>query len=173
LINAIIPCGGVGKRSGLSYNKIFYPIDGAPLIVKTVRAFLSVEEITKIIVVYNEADRLRMEELFGDNEKIVLTVGGESRSESVKAGLDAVDGDAEYVVIHDGARPFVTDKLIKSVIDAAKEETGGATLYIPVTDTIKRVLNGEIDSTPNRDEYALIQTPQAFNTEKLKYLTNR
>lgn len=173
LINAIIPCGGVGKRSGLSYNKIFYPIDGAPLIVKTVRAFLSVEEITKIIVVYNEADRLRMEELFGDNEKIVLTVGGESRSESVKAGLDAVDGDAEYVVIHDGARPFVTDKLIRSVIDAAKEETGGATLYIPVTDTIKRVLNGEIDSTPNRDEYALIQTPQAFNTEKLKYAYSR
>ena len=121
MINAIIPCGGVGKRSGLSYNKIFYPIDGAPLIVKTVRAFLSVEEITKIIVVYNEADRLRMEELFGDNEKIVLTVGGESRSESVKAGLDAVDGDAEYVVIHDGARPFVTDKLIRSVRNGRRD----------------------------------------------------
>lgn len=168
LINAIIPCGGIGKRTGLSYNKIFYPIDGAPLIVKTVNAFLSIDEIKKIIIVYNENDKARMEELFKGNEKITLTAGGESRSDSVKAGLNAVDSDTKYVVIHDGARPFVTDKLIKSVMNAAKEE-GGATLYTPVTDTIKHVVSGEIESTPNRDEYVLIETPQAFDVEKLRY----
>lgn len=168
LINAIIPCGGIGKRTGLSYNKIFYPIDGAPLIVKTVDAFLKIDEITKIIIVYNESDKARIKELFKGNEKITLTAGGESRSDSVRAGLKAVESDAKYVVIHDGARPFVTDKLIRSVIDASKEE-GGATLYIPVTDTIKHVVNGEIESTPNRDEYVLIETPQAFDVEKLRY----
>ena len=167
--NAIIPCGGVGSRTGLDYNKIFYKIDGEEVILKTLRPFLAIDDITKVIVVYNKADRERLETLTRDMPKVVLVEGGATRSESVRNGLMAVDNDADTVTIHDGASPYIRESLIVECIESARIH-GGATLYTPITDTIKRIdKDMHIVDTPDRREYIAIETPQTFNTERIKY----
>ena len=169
IANAIIPCGGVGARTGLKYNKIFYKIFDKEVILHTLTPFLSIDEITRIIVVYNKSDEDKMHELLDGIDKVMLVEGGASRTESVKNGLAVLDDDAEYVIIHDGARPYIDRRLIVATLEAA-QRSGGATLYSPITDTIKRVdENMNIIDTPNRNEYVTIETPQTFEVAKIKY----
>ena len=168
-LNAIIPAGGIGTRTGLHYNKIFYKIDGEEVILRTLRPFLAIEEITRVILVCNPRDRQQMASLVEGMDKVVLVDGGATRTESVRNGLAMLEEDAEYVIIHDGARPYITTSLIMATVEEARR-SGSATLYTPITDTIKRVdENMHIVGTPNRSEYVCIETPQTFKVNRIKH----
>ena len=95
--------------------------------------------------------------------------GGATRSDSVRCGLAEVPGDAEVIVVHDGARPFASAHLYKAVIDAVRAGADGAVPGLPVTDTIKVVdEEGTVVSTPDRGRLVAVQTPQAFAAARLR-----
>ena len=164
---AIVLAAGSGKRSGLDYNKIFYKIDDKLIIEKSVYLFLDDPECTKVVVVANKTDCTELTKLF-DN-KVSVCVGGATRQESVKNGLSLIDG--EYVFIHDGARPYASVKLVCRIKEALKEHD----CVIPVIslkDSIKIVKDNVVVKSVNREDYKLIQTPQAFISEKIKLAHN-
>ena len=102
----------------------------------------------------------------------VVVTGGDSRQASVRAALAVID-DAPVVAVHDAARPFAAPDLFTAVIDAIDDATIGVIPVVPVTDTVKRVLDGVVVGTVDREELALAQTPQAFATEALRAAHDR
>lgn len=96
------------------------------------------------------------------------TVGGATRSESVRAGLAVVPADADVVVVHDAARPLATRRLFDAVIAAVEGGADGAVPGVPVADTIKRVRDGRVEETVPRDGLFAAQTPQAFRAAALR-----
>ncbi len=98
----------------------------------------------------------------------VVVAGGPSRSASVRAGLAAVPEDADYVVVHDAARPFATAALFEAVLAAVREGADGAICALAVTDTIKRRRSDGSLETLDRSELVAVQTPQAFRTSALR-----
>ena len=103
-----------------------------------------------------------------DTERLLLSVGGRERGDSVRNGLEDLADDISIVVIHDAARPLVTAKLIEDVIATARSGQGAAP-GLPVVDTLKRVdNNGRIVETVDRDNLVRIQTPQAFPREMIE-----
>ena len=97
-----------------------------------------------------------------------VVAGGATRSASVRAGLAAVPGDAEIVVVHDGPRPAASPELFRAVINAVRAGADGAIPGLPVTDTVKRVRDGVVVETLVRAELMAVQTPQAFNASVLR-----
>ena len=110
----IIVAAGNSSRSNLSYNKVFYKIDNNPIILLSTRHFINDENCEKIFIVCNKIELELFNEIFLDNKKIFYVEGGNTRQESVNNALKYVDSD--YVLIHDGARPFVSKKLINNVL---------------------------------------------------------
>ena len=96
-----------------------------------------------------------------------IVPGGKERQESVFLGLQAIENKDEIVLVHDGARPFVKERYIHNLVERAAND-GAAVLAVPVKDTIKRVKEGLVDETIDREELWSIQTPQAFQLELLK-----
>ena len=156
---AIVLGGGKGSRADLGYNKILYKMkDGRTVLEKSCDIFLNDDDCQKLIVVLNE-------ELPFRNEKVIKTKGGINRYDSVLNGLKLVD--SEYVLIHDGARPFVTkDDINRLKTELASED--GAILVNKTVDTIKEVRDGYIAGTPQREYLYNALTPQGFKTEVLK-----
>lgn len=161
--SAVIVAAGNAKRMQ-GTDKIMADICGEPLIVHTLRAFEQSEDIQEIIVVTREdllepLSTLCVEKQFKKVTK--LCKGGETRAESVQAGLDLVSKKSDLVAIHDGARPLVTGKVIHDAVRKA-EKFGAAAPAVPVKDTIKIVHGGIVESTPDRSALYAIQTPQVF-----------
>lgn len=99
----------------------------------------------------------------------IVVAGGPSRSASVRAGLAAVDADADVVCVHDAARPLATAALYRAVVAAVVAGADGAVPGVPVTDTIKLLhADGTVESTPPRDRLVAVQTPQAFRASVLR-----
>jgi 2-C-methyl-D-erythritol 4-phosphate cytidylyltransferase len=98
----------------------------------------------------------------------VVVEGGDARSASVRAGLGAVPDSADIVVVHDAARPLASAELFRSVIDAVASGADGAVAAVPVADTVKRVRDGVVHATLDRDELVAVQTPQAFVASVLR-----
>ncbi len=102
-------------------------------------------------------------------EKVdIVVAGGATRSSSVRAGLAALPADVEVVVIHDAARPLAARALFEAVIAAVRAGAEGAVPGLPITDTVKRVRDGEVVETLDRSELVCVQTPQAFRAEVLR-----
>ncbi|MCD8502802.1 MAG: 2-C-methyl-D-erythritol 4-phosphate cytidylyltransferase [Bacillaceae bacterium] len=161
--SVVIPAAGQGKRMKAKCNKQFLEIEGKPIIAHTLEVFQSDEWCTEIVVVGNA---LEIEKLNGIVEKYRITKvtsvlpGGQERQHSVYNGLNAVTGNS-IVLIHDGARPFLSQKYIhKLVIEANK--TGGAILAVPMKDTVKEVIAYKVSHTVDRNSLWSVQTPQAF-----------
>ncbi len=161
-VSVIICAAGKGERAGFSFNKIFAPYEGIPVIERTVTAFL-LPEITQIIVAYNPEDEARMTEL-QRKYPIELTKGGATRTETVYNALKAVTG--EIVLIHDGARPFVSSREILECIACVRAHESGI-CAVPVVNTQARCVGGEIISVPNRAECYDVLTPQGFFTKTI------
>ncbi|HUM83492.1 MAG TPA: 2-C-methyl-D-erythritol 4-phosphate cytidylyltransferase [Lachnospiraceae bacterium] len=162
---AIVLAAGRGKRMGMATPKQFLMLDGEILLAKTLRAFEESPEISEIILVTGEEwvtycrEEVVAKNAFRKVHKII--VGGARRHESVYAGLLACP-EADYVLIHDGARPFVTEDIIKRTVEAVYEYKACA-VGVPSKDTVKIVdKDGFISSTPLRKNVWNIQTPQAF-----------
>lgn len=159
---------GKGTRMGYAESKQFLLLQDKPIFIHTLEVFSRVSRIKEMIVVTGAADVTRCEEWirkFGLEAQVRVTAGGSERQDSVYAGLKELISD--YVLVHDGVRPFVTPELIENCMEAAVEY-GAAVLAVPVKDTIKQVNEeGIIMSTPDRRSLWSIQTPQAFRLSAL------
>ncbi len=164
---AIVTAAGKGTRMNSDINKQYIDIAGIPVLARTIAAFESCKAIADIIVVVNEENiqycRRNIIEQYNFSKVKALISGGTERQNSVYKGLCAVDESREIVLIHDGARPFVSDKNIIDCILAAKE-FGACGLGVRLKDTIKICdQNGFVKTTPDRSSLWSIQTPQAFS----------
>ncbi|MEG0365205.1 MAG: 2-C-methyl-D-erythritol 4-phosphate cytidylyltransferase [Coprobacillus sp.] len=164
MYTVIILCAGSGTRTGLSYNKMFYTFKGKSVYEMTLENFISDERCEQVIVVTKESEQTEFKSLYS-HHKIDYVVGGNERQDSVYEGLKKARN--EYVLIHDGARPYVKKKHIDALLKSLKEHSA-CLLMVPCKDTIKEVNNGKIVKTLKRESLMQAQTPQAFHLDVIK-----
>lgn len=161
-VSAIIAAGGSSQRLG--EDKLFVLLGDEPLLARTVQPFQKCKLVDRIVVVVNKANLERVRQLLsGEKWSKVQEVclGGERRQDSVANALKQI-GTSDWVVIHDGARPLVTEDLIERGLEAASE-TGAAIAAVPIKDTIKVVgADCVVMGTPPRQNLWAVQTPQVF-----------
>jgi 2-C-methyl-D-erythritol 4-phosphate cytidylyltransferase len=160
---AILVAAGRGVRMGGARPKAFLSVGGEALLLRSARAFDAAGIVDGIVAVVPEDEfEAAAEMLRGVGKLTAVVSGGERRQDSVLEGMkQAPDGFEGVVLVHDAARVFVTPALIAAVTAAARRD-GAALPVVPVTDTIKRVLDGRVVETVDRRELAAAQTPQAF-----------
>lgn len=164
----VIVAAGSGSRMKRDINKQFIKLDGKEIIAYTIEKFYKSEDIDDIVIVIKENE----EKYFIENiinkygfDNIKLAYGGKERQDSVYNGIKKLNRNCEIVLIHDGARPFVNEDIIKNSIEEAKENNA-VVVGVPVKDTIKVVdSDGNIVDTPNRSLLWSVQTPQSFRYE--------
>ena len=161
-VSAIICAAGRGERAGFDKNKLLAPLQGAPALWHTLKKF-KIKEIDEVIVTSSRSDYDEISALAAPLNFKVVT-GGDTRTESVKKALEEVSGD--IVLIHDGARPFLSQKLIRACIDCVKEH-GSAVCAVKATDTVIYA-DGIKHDRLDRNNLYLVQTPQVFYTEDIK-----
>lgn len=164
----IIVAAGKGERFGGKENKIFTKIDGQPMFLKTIQHFINREDVAETILVVGPDNEEQVKSKYGPNlgfMGVTLAIGGETRTDSVANGLALVPEEAEYVAVHDAARPCVSEAMINDVFaEAAK--TGAAILAAPLTGTLKRGSDAQIiEETLPRDGLWEAQTPQVFRKD--------
>lgn len=162
----VIVAAGTGSRMNMGINKQFIKLEGKEIIAYTIEKFYNNSNIEDIVVVVkeDESEFLKKEILDKYNFKnIKIAYGGKERQDSVYNGLKLLDEKCDVVLIHDGARPFVSDKIIDKSIEEAKEHKA-IVVGVPVKDTIKVIDNDKnIVDTPNRSVLWAVQTPQTFD----------
>ncbi len=147
--------GGSGQRFGGP--KQYQLLGDERVIDRSRRIAESVSDGVVVVVPFCDVDRERG------------VAGGETRSESVRAGLGGVPDDADIVCVHDAARPFATADLYRAVIDAVLAGADGAVPGIAIADTIKAIdACGVVTATPDRGSLVAVQTPQAFRASQLR-----
>lgn len=161
----IITAGGTSSRYG-SKNKLLEIIKDKTVIEETVNKFINFKDITQIIISANESIIAELKNLFKDYNIIEIIKGGETRQESVYNALKYVRND--YTIIHDGARPIISNETISSVLQSVVNKKA-VSVMTKTTDTIKEVdNNGKIIRTIDREKLYNTQTPQAFATSIIK-----
>ncbi|HYA28792.1 MAG TPA: 2-C-methyl-D-erythritol 4-phosphate cytidylyltransferase [Acidobacteriota bacterium] len=169
-VTAIVVAAGAGRRIGGEVSKIYLPIAGRPIVLRTLDKVFSTKSIGEVILVIAAEETKRCEALLRDDSNLrvrscILQTGGATRQQSAKRGLEKVAADTDIVIIHDGARPLVSAVLIDRCVDVAADK-GAVVVGLPVRDTIKVVdPDGIIQSTPERRFLWEIQTPQVFQRE--------
>ena len=171
---AVVLAAGNSQRMGR--DKILMPLGGMPVIAHTLKALQASDCIDEIVVVTRYESLQEVADIchnYGITKTSKVVLGGKTRTESSLLGVSNADERARYIAIHDGARPFLTDKLIERVVHSAQQHDAAAPAIAP-TDTV-RVLNskGVVTETPSRDLVALMQTPQVFMTEMIKAALTR
>ncbi len=161
----IVVAAGKGERFGGSENKIFAKVDGRAMFLKAVEAFVNREDVCQTILVVSPADDQQVREKFGANlgfMGVQLALGGAERADSVANALAVVREDADFVAIHDAARPCVSQPLIDAVF-AEVPKSGAAIPAAPISGTLKEVgASRVIESTVSRANLWEAQTPQVF-----------
>ncbi|MDD6620863.1 MAG: 2-C-methyl-D-erythritol 4-phosphate cytidylyltransferase [Eubacteriales bacterium] len=158
---AVILAAGSGTRMKSDKSKLLLEINGKTVIERTVKAFSKISEIDEIIVVIRESDLNEFEKHLSKYD-LSYCFGGATRQESVMNAVETID-ECDLIIIHDGARPLVTEKEITDTINKAKE-TGAAAVGVTPKDTIKIVdENLQIVGTPDRSNLISIRTPQVFD----------
>lgn len=157
----ILTCAGKGVRAGFNKNKLLVKTGGVTLLERTLSAFTKTDLIKQYIITASEED-------FSEIKKLApfatVIKGGATRTDSVKNAINFADG--EIVLIHDGARPFVSERIIKDCIETAKSY-GGAITAVPSRDTVAKG-EREIESYLGKSGLYSVQTPQGFKTELIK-----
>lgn len=155
---AIICAAGKGLRAGFEKNKLLVPFEGSCVLKKTLDAF-DFPFIDEIIVTASQEDMEEIQKLCSSFTRTKIILGGDSRTQSVYSALKEAKSDV--VLIHDGARPFVTRKIIENCVESVQIH-GSGICAIPCSDTISINQDGKILSVPDRNTLAQIQTPQGF-----------
>ena len=166
---AVIVAAGSSRRMG-GENKLLLEIDGVPVLARTLSAFQKCAAIRDIVLVCREQDIMPYTELakaFSIDKLCTVTRGGETRTESVLAGITAAPENAVLVAVHDGARPLVSEAVITEAVTTAAE-FGAAAPVVPVKDSIKRIKDSNIAADVARDTLAAVQTPQVFRADILR-----
>ena len=169
---AIVPAAGRGARIGFKTPKTFIDLGGVPLLARTIAALAASRRLAVIQPVLPRthlalfASRVLARHRW--ERCLPAVAGGRERQDSVAAGLRALPDDIDIVLIHDGARPFVTTALVDRVLAEARRH-GAAIAAVPVPDTVKRVSPDLfVDGTVERRALWLAQTPQAFQVNLLR-----
>src|SRR6188508_1909741 len=168
---AILAAAGRGERLGLDRPKAFAPLNDRPLVAEALERLDASDWIEGIVVAappeWEEPCILVAEEVAAG--KVAATVtGGESRSESVRGALAEVPEEVTVVLVHDAARPLVTDAVIERVITGLADGWDGAIPALPVADAVKRVEGDAVVETLDREGLVTVQTPQAFVASALR-----
>ena len=176
-VSVILPAAGLGTRmkSGAAEKtgtsrKQFMLLDGVPILIHTIRKFVSCAAVSEVIVACRADDIEWVKDVIAHENPVKpvrVVEGGATRQHSVENGLAAVSPDAEIVAVHDAVRPFIDPSVIERLIEEAA--TCGAAIagIIPV-DTVKQVHGKKIRGTLNRDRLVLAQTPQVFRIDLLR-----
>ena len=163
MFDVIIPAAGESSRFSDNLNKLFCTVNGRTVLENSVLPFLAFPGLEKIIVAVNDENFARARSLFDGYENVTVISGGSTRTDTVKRALERVTAD--FVLIHDGARPFVSDNVIKNVLDALND-VDAVVPVIKLDDSVANVKNGY--RAADREDFRRVQTPQGFRTEKLK-----
>jgi 2-C-methyl-D-erythritol 4-phosphate cytidylyltransferase len=162
---AVLAAAGRGERLGSNRPKAFAKLRDRPLLAESLERLESSAWVDAIVIVappgWEEPSILVAEEL-ACTKVVACASGGETRAESVRAGVAEVGGDAAVIAVHDAARPILPDQVLERVLTALNEGWDGAVPTLPLADTIKRVQGGQIVETLPREELLAAQTPQAF-----------
>jgi 2-C-methyl-D-erythritol 4-phosphate cytidylyltransferase len=168
-VGAIIVAAGASRRMN-GVDKILAPLGGKPVLSWSIEAMEKSSLIDRVILVNSQSNMEPVRCLVADHKysKVAkVCLGGLRRQDSVAAGLKSLD-DCEWIIIHDGARPFLTPELIEKGLESAREN-GAAIAAVPVTDTIKLAGNdGVVIETPPRSHLWAVQTPQIFRLSIIK-----
>jgi len=168
-VGVIIVAAGEGKRIGSKIPKPFIEIGGVPILTLTLRPFQLIETVKEIVVVVKKDwvsyTREEVVKRFCITKVSKIIGGGERRQDSVKNGLDVVEGD--IIAIHDGARPFILPQFLSSIIEECKK-SGAVIPAIPVNETLKKVEKGFVRETIDRREIYRVQTPQVFRSNIIR-----
>lgn len=164
----LVAAGSSARMKSGGASKTMMEIGGEPVLSRTLRAFENAACISKIVIVALACDFDAIQKASAFVSKpLTITEGGKERQDSVSNGA-ALCGDAEYIAVHDAARPFITPEEIETVC-ADAEKYGAATLAVPVKDTIKvAAADGTVCATPERSTLRAIQTPQVFRLSLYK-----
>lgn len=162
MISVILCAAGRGERAGFSENKVLREYNGLPVLCYSLAAFAPYAD--ELLVTCAPGDAVRIAALLVPYPQARAVAGGETRSDSVYNALREARG--EIVLIHDAARPFVSEAVIKNCI-ACVGTYGSAVCALPLSDTIAETDDGNIVNVPPREAYAAVQTPQAFYRGKL------
>jgi 2-C-methyl-D-erythritol 4-phosphate cytidylyltransferase len=162
---ALIAAAGSGERLGLDRPKAFAALGGRPMLAESLDRLDRCELVDAIVVAappgWEEPSILLAEELAA-SKVVACVTGGASRPESVAAALDEVSEGALVVLVHDAARPLLDDAVVARLLLPLGEGFDGAVPQLPVADTLKRVRDGAVVETVDRDDLVAAQTPQAF-----------
>ena len=171
LAAAIIVAGGSGRRMGGGVRKQYLEVGGVPVLLRAVTPFVEHPRIGAVVVVLPPED-VAVPPAWLAELPVVLVAGGAERGDSVWNGLSATPAGASAVLVHDGARPFVSAEIIGRVLDASAEQ--GAIAAVQMTDTVKEVgADGVIRDTPDRTSLWRAQTPQGFPRSALVHAYER
>jgi 2-C-methyl-D-erythritol 4-phosphate cytidylyltransferase len=169
---AILVAAGRGERLGLDRPKAFANLGDEPLLAESLRRLEACPWVDAIVLVAPpewEEPAILVAEEEGCGKVRACVPGGEARSDSVRAGLAEVGEDAVVVLVHDAARPLVTDAVVERVLAPLSEGWDGVVPGLPVGDTLKRVGgDGGVEETVSRDGLWAVQTPQAFAVDVLR-----
>jgi 2-C-methyl-D-erythritol 4-phosphate cytidylyltransferase len=168
---AVLAAAGRGERLDADRPKAFAALGGRPLLAESLERLEASGWVESIVVVappdWEEPVILLAEEL-GCGKVVASVAGGETRAESVRIGVGEVAADAAVILVHDAARPLVSEEVIERVLVALNEGWDGAVPGLPVVDTVKRVEDGAVVETLPRAELVTVQTPQAFVASVLR-----
>ncbi|MBQ8406870.1 MAG: 2-C-methyl-D-erythritol 4-phosphate cytidylyltransferase [Clostridia bacterium] len=163
-VGVLICAAGKGERAGFSKNKLLVPLNGEIPLEKTLKAF-DYHKVSQIVVTSSKEDQAEIQKIADNFARVSVVLGGDTRSKSVYNGLKAIQTD--IVLIHDGARPFVSREVIDGCIDCVKKN-GSGVCALPSTDSVAIVNGqGELSKRLQRNEVYRLQTPQGFFTEEI------
>ena len=165
MVTAIFPAAGASRRMKINTNKNFLEIDGEKFLTMTLKTFSKVERVKDLIVVVAENEIEQVENFLNAEKNLKpykIVVGGSERQYSIANALKFISEDTEIILVHDAARPLISQSVIENVIDAA-EKFGGAIAAVPAKNTMKFIdAENFVKSTPPRNELVEVQTPQGF-----------
>ncbi len=167
---ALVAAAGSSTRMG-GINKLLQPLDGIPVLVRTLTALERAQRVDSIVIATREEDLITVSQLcrtYGITKCKKVIRGGEDREHSVLLAALEAEPDTELLAVQDGARPLVSPALVDRVIEAA-QRCGAAAPAVPVKDTVKTVReDGAVEETLERSRLRAVQTPQVFEASLLK-----
>lgn len=168
---AVLAAAGRGERLGSDRPKAFARLGGRPLLAESLERLEESGWIDAIVIAappeWEEPSILVAEEIAATKVSSAVT-GGESRSESVRLALEEVPADAAVVLVHDVARPLLSEEVIERVLAPLSEGWDGVVPAVPLADTVKRVEGDRVVETLPREDFVAVQTPQAFLADTLR-----
>ncbi len=164
-ISVILACAGTGSRMNLGFNKLRYDVGGMTIFEKTLSNFIR-DDISQIVITSNKDDfDYFTKAVLNVETNCVVTLGGQTRQESIYNALLSLDKDTDYVIIHDGARPFVTKQIIDDALKLAIDK-GNAIVCTSPVDSLRQI-EGTKTKAVNRSDYLIVQTPQIFKYDSI------